>query len=154
MAGSVCMISYYNNDFSMYTYDPNGNYDSNYNTMNNGIYNGFNHNHGMYNNTMKNNNMYNGPINNINSGVPNCYSAANTYGYCPYAQNNKTTQNGAVENQFRGNCPYDNENYQYSPTVNCINPYYPPENNYRSNENNYYNGDMKIRTVSIEEIRD
>jgi len=149
----VFMISYYNNDFSMYTYDPNVNYDNNHNTMNNGLYNGFNHTHSMYN-TMKSNNQYNGPVNNINSGVPNCYGTANTYGYCPYVQNNMVDPNSTVDNQFRGSCPYGNENYQYSPTVNCINPYYPQENAYRSYENNFYNGDIKIRTVSIEEIRD
>lgn len=139
------MISYTNNDFNMYTYDPNGNYGSNYNTMNNGIYNGFNYNQGIYN-TMRNNN--------INSSVPNYYCTANTYGYCPYTQNNNGPQHNIVENHFRGNCPYDNENYQYSPTVNCINPYYPSESSYRTYENSQYNGDMKIRFVSIEDIRD
>lgn len=154
------MISYYNNnDFSMYTYDPNGKYDNNYKNMNHGMNNGYNYNPSMYN-TMNSNNMYNGPLNNINSGVPNCYNIANTYGYCPYMQNNMANQsnlitpNNVVDNQFRGNCPYDSENYQYSPTVNCINPYYPQENHNRSFENNFYNGDIKIRTVSIEDIRD
>ncbi|NLP28084.1 MAG: hypothetical protein GX370_04850 [Clostridia bacterium] len=154
------MISYYNNDDSMYTYNPNGSYDSNYNAVNNGMYNGYNNNNVMYN-TMKNNNMYNGAVNNINSSVnnsanntANCCNAMNTYGYCPYAQNINSAQNNVVENQLRGSCPYNNENYQYSPTVSCVNPYYPPEYNFRGYENNYYNGDIKIRTVSIEDIRD
>ena len=58
------------------------------------MYNSYNNNNVMYN-TMKNNNMYNGAVNNINSSVnnsanntANCYRTMNTYGYCPYTQNN------------------------------------------------------------------
>lgn len=95
--------------------------------------------------TYDTNMFYNARCNAVNNynGMPN-------YGYCPYAAYNNT-----VQNFTRSNCPYSNNSYyQYSPTVNCINPSYQGERNFGGFENPSYNGELRMRTVSIEDIRD
>ena len=83
------------------------------------------------------------------SPVSSCNGMPN-YGYCPYA-----AYNNSLQNYPRNNCPYNNNDYfQYSPTVNCINPAYPREGSFNAYGIPNYGGELKMRTVSIEDIRD
>ncbi|WP_139904207.1 hypothetical protein [Clostridium thermarum] len=94
--------------------------------------------------TYDTNSFYNGRYNYMNN-----YNSMSPYGYCPFAANNNMDNN-----YMRNECPYRNNYYQYSPTAECITPAYPLENNYGNFNSNLNNWNMRMRTVSIEDIRD
>jgi hypothetical protein len=94
--------------------------------------------------TYDSNGFYNGRYNAANN-----YNSMSNYGYCPYA-----AYNNALVNYTRNDCACKNNYYQYSPTVNCINPVYPGEGGNGSYNGASNNWNLRMRTVTIEDIRD
>lgn len=103
--------------------------------------------------TYDTNGFYNGRYNAVNNN--NSIPPYGPYGYCPFA-----AYNNMANNYMRNECPYRNNYYQYSPTVECINPVYityptyPLENSYGNFNSNLNNWNMRMRMVSVEDIRD